>query len=222
MKTTSYLTFASTGSTAFNRQHRHSFSQRIFPSYSCVFLDDDESCSTDPLPGSPCCRRSPRLLANGYYVVTEDSLLSDEDGNISLSPSQTSVTYKENLVRIFRRRKKFRRCLPSLFSLSASSSWISSSVLSNLDSSCVDGPWPDGCNKLETSQRDIESRRVRNFLSQMFAMMVCLTISICTRYFLGGFSAMLLLIILVFLLSQDAAVSSSFSLDTSFKTSKFW
>jgi len=45
------------------------------------------------------CRRSPRLLSNGYYIVTEDSFLSDEDGNITLTPSQTNVTYKENLVR---------------------------------------------------------------------------------------------------------------------------
>ncbi|KAM9644170.1 transmembrane protein 71 isoform 3-T4 [Morphnus guianensis] len=286
IKTPSYLAFASAGSTAFNGEHRCSFSQRIFPSYACAFLDDDpayECCSANPVTGSlSTCRRSRRLLSNGYYVLTEDSFLSDEEGNITLTPSQTSVTYKENLVRVFRRRKKIRCSLASLFNLGASTSWLSSTVLNNMDSSHVDDPWPDGCDKLEANQSDIgdsdfsseynshvpqrqtpssngasltkddeflqpekpfcaskscsplminaneetlsnaESRTVRNVLSQMVALMTCLTISICTRYFLGGLSATLLLIILVFLLSQDAAVSSFFSLDTSFKTTKFW
>ncbi|KAM6210941.1 transmembrane protein 71 [Sarcoramphus papa] len=274
------------GSTPFNGEHRRSLSQRIFPSYACAFLDNDpayECCSTNPLTGSlSTCRRSPRLLSNGYYVLTEDSFLSDEEGNITLTPSQTSVTYKENLVRVFRRRKKIRRSLASLFNFGASTSWLSSTVLSNMDSSHVDDTWPDGCNKLEASQSDngdsdfsseynshepqrqtpasngasltkhdeflqpekpfcaskscspfminaneetlsnAESRTVQNVLSQMVALITCLIISICTRYFLGGLCATLLLIILVFLLSQDAAVSSFFSLDTSFKTTKFW
>ncbi|NXS61442.1 TMM71 protein, partial [Brachypteracias leptosomus] len=185
MITTPYLGFASAGSAVFNGEHRHSLSQRIFPSYACAFLDDAlayECCSTSPLTGSlSTCRRSPRLLSNGYYVLTEDSFLSDEDGNVTLTPSQTSVTYKENLVRVFRQRKKIRRSLASLFSLGASSPWLSSTILSNMDSSHVDDPWPDGCNKLEASQSDIESRTVRNVLSQLFALMVCLIISICTR-----------------------------------------
>ncbi|KFP98873.1 hypothetical protein N330_14190, partial [Leptosomus discolor] len=122
---------------------------------------------------------------------------------------------------VFRRRKKIRRSLASLFDVGASSSWLSSTVLSNTGSSHADDPWPDGCNELEASQGDIESRTVRNVLSQMVALIVCLIISVCTRYFLGGLSATLLLIILVFLLSQDAAVSSFFSLDTSFETTKF-
>ncbi|XP_009577477.1 PREDICTED: transmembrane protein 71, partial [Fulmarus glacialis] len=272
-------------STAFDGEHRRNLSQRVFPSYASAFLDDDpayECCSTNPLTSSlSTCRHSPRLLSNGYYVLTEDSFLSDEEGNVTLTPSQTSVTYKENLVRVFRRRKKIRRSLASLFSLSASSSWLSSTVLSNMDSSHVDDPWPDGCNKLEARQSDsgdsdfssehnsdvpqrqtpafngasltkdeeflqrgkpfcasqscspftinaneetlssAESSTVRNVFSQMVALIMCLIISICTRYFLGGLSATLLLIILVFLLSQDAAMSSFFSLDTSFKTTKF-
>ncbi|KFQ68399.1 Transmembrane protein 71, partial [Phaethon lepturus] len=212
-------------STAFNGEYRRSLSQQIFPSYTCAFLDDDpayECCSTNPRTGFlSTCRRSPRLLSNGYYILTEDSFLSDEEGNITLTPSQTSVTYKENLVRVFRRRKKIRRSLASLFNLSTSSSWLSSSILSDMDSSHVDEPWPDGCNELDTSQSDTESRTVRNVFSQMVAVIMCLLISICTRYFLGGLSATLLLLILVFLLSQDAAVSSFFSLDTSFKTTKF-
>ncbi|XP_010177570.1 PREDICTED: transmembrane protein 71, partial [Mesitornis unicolor] len=275
------------GSTVFNGERRHSLSQHISPSYACAFLDDDhayECCSTSPLTGSlSTCRRSPRLLSNGYYVLTEDSFLSDEEGNITLTPSRTNVTYKENLVRVFRRRRKIRRSLHSLFNLSASSSWLSSTVLTNVDSSHVDDPWPDGCDKLEITQSDngdsdfsseynsyvpqkqtpasngaslikdegfiqpwesfcacasqscspfmmnanqktlsdAESSTVRNVLSQMVALITCLIISICTRYFLGGLSATLLLIILVFLLSQDAAVSPFFSLDTSFKTTEF-
>uniref|UniRef100_A0A8C9G262 Transmembrane protein 71 n=1 Tax=Pavo cristatus TaxID=9049 RepID=A0A8C9G262_PAVCR len=273
------------GSTAFDGENRHSLSEHIFQSYACTFPNDGTAyrcCSTSPLRGSLfTCRRSPRLLSNGYYVLTEDSFLSDEDGNITLSPSQTSVTYKENSVRIFRRRKKIRRSLASLFSLSVSSQWLSSTVLNTVDSSHVDDPWPDKCSKLEASQTDTgnsdssceynilvpqgqipasigdsltkdeefiepgkslcaspscspfmingnedtlnkaESNTVPNFLAQFAALMVCLIISVCTRYFLGGLSAILLLIILVFLLSQDAALSSFFSLVTSFKTAKF-
>uniref|UniRef100_A0A8C3MGM1 Uncharacterized protein n=1 Tax=Geospiza parvula TaxID=87175 RepID=A0A8C3MGM1_GEOPR len=123
-------------------------------SCACAFLDDDPAyeCSTNPLTGSvPTHRRSPRLLSNGYYVLTEDSFLSDEEGNITLTPSHTSVTYKENLVRVFRRRKKIRRSLDSLFNLSASSSWLSSTIPSRMDFSYVEDPWPDGCSKLEAS-----------------------------------------------------------------------
>ncbi|NXK18078.1 TMM71 protein, partial [Arenaria interpres] len=212
-------------SSAFNGEQKRSLSRQIFPSYASALLDDDpayECCSANPLTSSfPTCRRSPRLLSNGYYLLTEDSFLSDEEGNVTLTPPQISVTYKENLVRIFRRRKKIRRSLVSLFDLDASSSWFSSTVLSNLDSSHMEDPWPDGCDNLEASQTDTGSRITQNVLSQMVALITCLIISICTRYFLGGLSATLLLIILVFLLSQDAAVSSFFSLDTSFKTTKF-
>ncbi|NXP17219.1 TMM71 protein, partial [Scytalopus superciliaris] len=211
-------------STAFNGEQKCSLSQHIFPSCACAILDDDPGyeCSTNSLTGSlPTCRRSPRLLSNGYYILTEDSFLSDEEGNITLTPSHTRLTYKENLIRVFRRRKKIRRSLDSLFNLSASSSWLSSTIPSNMDSSHVDEPWPDGCSKLESNHNDIECRTVQNVLSQMVALIMCLIISICTRYFLGGLSATLLLIILVFLLSQDGAMSSFFSIDTSFKTTKF-
>ncbi|NXG66679.1 TMM71 protein, partial [Hemiprocne comata] len=154
-------------------------------SYACAFLDDDrvyECRSTNPLTGSlSTCRRSPRLLSNGYYILTEDSFLSDEEGNITVAPSQTSVTYKENLVRIFRRRKKIHLSLASSFNLDASSPWLSSTVLSDTDSSHVDDPWPDGCSKPEASQSDTESSTVKNVLSEMVALITCLIISICTR-----------------------------------------
>ncbi|XP_015474444.1 transmembrane protein 71 isoform X1 [Parus major] len=272
------------GSTPYDGEPRHNLSRHIFPSCTCAFLDDNPAyeCSTSSLTGSlPTCRRSPRLLSNGYYVLTEDSFLSDEEGNITLTPSHTSVTYKENLVRVFRRRKKIRRSLDSLFNLSASSSWLSSTIPSRMDFSLVKDPWPDGCSKLEASHSDsgdsdfssecnnhvsqrqipapngsfltkddeflhfeepfcaskpcsfminaneetwsnAESRTVQNVISQMVALIMCLMISVCTRYFLGGLSVTLLLIILVFLLSQDAPVSTFFSLNTFFKTTKFW
>ncbi|XP_031989581.1 protein tilB homolog isoform X2 [Corvus moneduloides] len=146
------------GSTPFNGEHRHNLSRRVFPSCACAFLDDDPAyeCFTNPLTDSlPTCRRSPRLLSNGYYVLTEDSFLSDEEGNITLTPSHTSVTYKENLVRVFRRRKKIRRSLDSLFNLSTSSSWRSSTIPSKMEFSHVEDPWPDGCSKLEASHSDI-------------------------------------------------------------------
>ncbi|NWZ74861.1 TMM71 protein, partial [Poecile atricapillus] len=180
----SYFTFASAGSTPYDGEHRHNLSRHIFPSCTCAFLDDNPAyeCSTNPLTGSlPTCRRSPRLLSNGYYVLTEDSFVSDEEGNITLTPSHTSVTYKENLVRVFRRRKKIRRSLDSLFNLSASSSWLNSTIPSRMDFSLVEDLWPDGCSKLEASHSDSESRTVQNVISQMVALIMCLIISVCTR-----------------------------------------
>ncbi|KAM7174312.1 transmembrane protein 71 isoform 2-T2 [Macrochelys suwanniensis] len=144
-------------SPVFDKEPRQSLSpEHILPSYTYAFLDSDtsyECCSINPLTGSLfTCRRSPRLLTNGYYILTEDSFLSDEDGNVTLTPSQTSVTYKEKLVRIFRRRKKIRRSLASLFSLSASDSWLNSTVLSNMDSPHLEEIWNDGDNKLDANQ----------------------------------------------------------------------
>uniref|UniRef100_A0A8C6EP30 Transmembrane protein 71 n=1 Tax=Marmota marmota marmota TaxID=9994 RepID=A0A8C6EP30_MARMA len=118
------------------------------------FLDGGspfECCSIDPLTGSHyTCRRSPRLLTNGYYVWTEDSILCDEDGNITLNPSQTTVMYKENLVKIFRRKKRVRRSLPSLFSLSASQSWLCGSVLGDSDTSPHEDIWLEGARRLDS------------------------------------------------------------------------
>ncbi|XP_040118045.1 transmembrane protein 71 isoform X1 [Oryx dammah] len=127
----------------------------ILPSSVCDFLDDDspfEGRSGDPLMGSPfTCRRSPRLLTNGYYIWTEDSFLCDEDGNITLSPSQTSVLYKENLVRIFRKKRRIRRSFSSLFNLSASESWLHGSIFDDVDSSPSEDVWLEGVRRLETN-----------------------------------------------------------------------
>uniref|UniRef100_A0A673LUT1 Transmembrane protein 71 n=1 Tax=Sinocyclocheilus rhinocerous TaxID=307959 RepID=A0A673LUT1_9TELE len=93
------------------------------------FSDSSFECfSTNPLTGSVCaCRRSPRLLANGYYVITEDSFTTDDEGNVTLTPSHTSVSYKENLVRIFRRKRRAKKSLASLLS-GVSQSWLERNV----------------------------------------------------------------------------------------------
>ncbi|CAL8277432.1 unnamed protein product [Lota lota] len=106
---------------------------------SCQSLDlsllpDDcsFSCySSNPAGGSPCsCRRSRRLLTNGYYVLGEDSVSWDDQGNVSLTPSKTNVSYKENLVRVFRRKRRSRRSLASLLSdvTDTCQSWLDEKV----------------------------------------------------------------------------------------------
>lgn len=78
-----------------------------------------------------CCRRSPRLLTNGYYSVTDDSFSWDDEGNVSLlNPCKTSVSYKENLVRVFRRRRRPRSSLVSLLSdvTESCQSWLDEKV----------------------------------------------------------------------------------------------
>nr|XP_058898693.1 transmembrane protein 71 isoform X1 [Kogia breviceps] len=127
----------------------------IFPSFVCDRLDGDSSfecCSIGPLTGSHfTCRGSPRLLTNGYYIWTEDCFLCDKDGNITLSPSQTSVLYKENLVKIFRKKKRIRCSFSSLFNLSASESWLHGSIFGNADSSPNEDGWLEGVRRLETN-----------------------------------------------------------------------
>nr|XP_054374816.1 transmembrane protein 71 isoform X10 [Pongo abelii] len=126
----------------------------IFPSFTCDSLDGDHSfeCrSIDPLTGSHyTCRRSPRLLTNGYYIWTEDSFLCNKDGNIILNPSQTSVMYKENLVRIFRKKKRIRHPFSSLFNLSTSKSWLHGSIFGDIDSSPSEDNWLEGIRRLDT------------------------------------------------------------------------
>ncbi|XP_054564326.1 transmembrane protein 71 isoform X1 [Eptesicus fuscus] len=125
----------------------------IFPSFACDFLAGDSSfgcCSLDPLTGSYLpCRRSPRLLTNGYYIWTEDSFLCDRDGNITLSPSQTSVMYKENSVRVFRKKKRARRSFSSLLRLGAPRSWLQGSIFGDADSSPGEAIWLEGASRLD-------------------------------------------------------------------------
>ncbi|XP_067567332.1 transmembrane protein 71 isoform X3 [Pseudorca crassidens] len=99
----------------------------------CIFPSPFDCCPIDPLTGSHLtCRRSPRLLTNGYYIWTEDSFLCDKDGNTTLSPSQTSVLYKENLV-------------------NASESWLHGNTFGNADSSPNEDVWLEGVRRLETN-----------------------------------------------------------------------
>ncbi|XP_073419369.1 uncharacterized protein [Dendrobates tinctorius] len=63
-------------------------------------MDSPKSASSIP-PGintSPC-RHSLRLLSNGYYICDEDSFCWDDLGNVLFSPTQCTMSYKENMVR---------------------------------------------------------------------------------------------------------------------------
>ncbi|KAM4552263.1 transmembrane protein 71 [Odontesthes bonariensis] len=112
--------------------------RRLRGNHSCqspdpALLSPDSSyvCYSSASGGGPCCcRRSPRLLTNGYYAVTEDSFSWDEDGNVSLTPCKTSVSYKENLVRVFRRRRRPRSSLVRLLSdvTESCQSWLDQKV----------------------------------------------------------------------------------------------
>ncbi|KAM9845247.1 transmembrane protein 71 [Aulostomus maculatus] len=109
-------------------------SSHTCPSLDISLLSPDSSyiCySSVDGGGDPCCyRRSPRLLTNGYYAVTEDSFSWDDEGNVSLSPCKSSVSYKENLVRVFRRRRRPRGSLARLLSDMTEScqSWLDQKV----------------------------------------------------------------------------------------------
>ncbi|CAK6980342.1 transmembrane protein 71 [Scomber scombrus] len=112
--------------------------RRLRGHHSCQSLDvsllsPDSSyvCYSSAGGGDPCsCRRSPRLLTNGYYDVTEDSFSWDDDGNVSLTPCKTNVSYKENLVRVFRRRRRPRSSLARLLSdvTESCQSWLDENV----------------------------------------------------------------------------------------------
>ncbi|XP_021107553.1 transmembrane protein 71 [Heterocephalus glaber] len=129
----------------------------IFPRFAWDFLDGDNSfecCSMDPLTGSHnTCRQSPRLLTNGYYIWTEDSFLCDKDGNITLNPSQTRVMYKEKLVGIFRKKRRFCYSLSSLFNISASEYWLHGSTYGDVDTCPREGVWLEGVRRLDASHR---------------------------------------------------------------------
>ncbi|XP_046733030.1 transmembrane protein 71 isoform X1 [Silurus meridionalis] len=114
-------------------------------SFDTSFLTDAsfECFSTNPEKGLVhVCRRSPRLLANGYYVLTEDSVVTDDQGNLTLTATETNISYKENLARIFRRRRKAKRSFATLLT-DVSQSLLSGSIFgrdkfSTELSSCLD------------------------------------------------------------------------------------
>ncbi|XP_074543975.1 transmembrane protein 71 [Halichoeres trimaculatus] len=98
---------------------------------SLLSPDSSYVCYSSVEGSSPCsCRRSPRLLTNGYYSVTDDSFTWDDDGNVSLTPCKTSVSYKENVVRVFRRRRRPRGALARLLSdvTESCQSWLDEKV----------------------------------------------------------------------------------------------
>ncbi|XP_037313878.1 transmembrane protein 71 isoform X2 [Pungitius pungitius] len=98
---------------------------------SLLSPDSSYVCYPAAEGGAPCsCRRSTRLLLNGYYGVSEDSFSRDEDGNVSLTPCRTSVSYKENPVRVFRRRRRPRGALARLLSdvTESCQSWLDERV----------------------------------------------------------------------------------------------
>ncbi|XP_075406687.1 transmembrane protein 71 [Tenrec ecaudatus] len=135
-----------TRSSGSEREHTRALSPTcLFPSLACGTLDGDSSfecCSIDPLTGSHLtCRRSPRLLTNGYYVWTEDSFFCDDEGHMTLSPTQTSVMYKENLVRVFRKKKRSRHSLSSLFRPRTSKSWLPGRIFGDAESSSSEDIW---------------------------------------------------------------------------------
>ncbi|XP_054564329.1 transmembrane protein 71 isoform X3 [Eptesicus fuscus] len=166
----------------------------IFPSFACDFLAGDSSfgcCSLDPLTGSYLpCRRSPRLLTNGYYIWTEDSFLCDRDGNITLSPSQTSVMYKENSVRVFRKKKRARRSFSSLLRLGAPRSWLQGSIFGDADSSPGEAIWLEGASRLDAHPcSDSETSLLGEISFQTVLLAACLAMSACARWLLGGLLA---------------------------------
>ncbi|XP_077368577.1 transmembrane protein 71 [Festucalex cinctus] len=105
-----FFSGAVTTSSPIKRRLRSSSAQRSLD-VSLLSPDSSYVCrpSWTPSDGgvpSRCRRRSPRLLTNGYYAVTDDSFLRDEDGNVSLTSCAASVSYKENAFRVFRRRRR--------------------------------------------------------------------------------------------------------------------
>ncbi|KAL3989012.1 hypothetical protein ACER0C_013330 [Sarotherodon galilaeus] len=111
------------------RRLRNSHCQSL--DVSLLSPDSSYICYTSAHGSEPCCcRRSPRLLTNGYYDVTENSFSWDDEGNVSLTPCKTSISYKENLHRVFRRRRRPRSSLVRLLSdvTESCQSWLDEKV----------------------------------------------------------------------------------------------
>ncbi|XP_012880621.1 PREDICTED: transmembrane protein 71 isoform X8 [Dipodomys ordii] len=163
----------------------------LFARFACDFLDGDSSfecCSIDPLTGCHhACRRSPRLLTNGYYIWTEDSFLCDSDGNITLNPSQTSVMYKENLVRVFRKKKRIRHTLSSFFNPRASKSWLDGSIFDDINSSPNEESWLEDVRRPDIHHHnENEPCLIREASFQAVLLALCFIICACARWLLGG------------------------------------
>ncbi|XP_007886077.1 transmembrane protein 71 [Callorhinchus milii] len=133
---------------------RDEFSDEALQSSSFSLLPGETPSglfNLNTVTGSPFVyRRSPRLLSNGYYDLSEESFM-DEDGNITLTPSKMNISYKENLVRIFRRRRRVRRSLANLFNIKSSVSWLNSSLFSGAECPLAESSWIDGGSDFESS-----------------------------------------------------------------------
>ncbi|CAJ1072918.1 transmembrane protein 71 [Xyrichtys novacula] len=118
---------------------------------SLLSPDSSYVCYSSAEGGDPCsCRRSPRLLTNGYYSVTDDSFTWDDEGNVSLTPCKTNVSYKENLVRVFRRRRRPRGSLARLLSD------VTESCQSWLDEKVFRGVFGTGQNQNQNWDQDFD------------------------------------------------------------------
>ncbi|XP_051284198.1 transmembrane protein 71 [Dicentrarchus labrax] len=140
--------------------------RRLRAHHSCQSLDlsllsPDSSyvCYPSVDGGDPSsCRRSPRLLTNGYYSVTEDSFSWDDEGNVSLTPCKTNVSYKENLVRVFRRRRRPRGSLARLLSD------VTESCQSWLDEKVFRGVFGTGQNQNRDQEQDQDRDRDQDWV----------------------------------------------------------
>ncbi|XP_029687024.1 transmembrane protein 71-like [Takifugu rubripes] len=91
-------------------------------SYIChPSADGSQLCSCRPLPAPP----DQRLLQRHRGAFSWD-----HDGNVSLTPCKTSVSYKERLVRVFRRRRRPTGALARLLSdvTEGCQSWLDEKV----------------------------------------------------------------------------------------------
>ncbi|XP_078254871.1 transmembrane protein 71 [Rhinoraja longicauda] len=155
-----YLSASSHAAQVFPQEVQKEVSpERILQSISLMTGEGSCSpCRLNPLTGSPClCRRSPRLLTNGYYDMSDESFM-DEEGNLTLTPSKINISYKENLVRIFRRRRKARRSFASLFSIDSSSAWLKSSLFSRSNCPLAESSWMGDESDFDTSFTNIHGQ----------------------------------------------------------------
>ncbi|KAM9718522.1 transmembrane protein 71 isoform 1-T2 [Menidia menidia] len=98
------------------------------PDLSLLSSDSCYVCYPSPGGAGCCCRRSPRLLTNGYYELTANSFCWDREGRPELSPCRPNRSYKENPVRVFRRRRRPRGSLLSRLTETCQS-WLDDTVL---------------------------------------------------------------------------------------------
>ncbi|KAG7232916.1 hypothetical protein INR49_007944 [Caranx melampygus] len=82
----------------------------------------------------------------------------DEDGNVSLTPCKTNVSYKENLVRVFRRRRRPRSSLARLFSdvTETCQSWLDEKVFGGVFRTGQHHNWDLNQNQDQNQDQDLD------------------------------------------------------------------